>query len=136
MTRSEDPAPVCAVLIGQGSLPGALLEAAAAIVGDVSGAAVVSNTGCSLELLDRELDQATAGFPAGCDIVIFSDLFGSSCSNASRDLKAKRPGAAVIYGTNLPMLIRFFKYRGRKPFRQLVDFLVETGRESVSALND
>jgi mannose/fructose-specific phosphotransferase system component IIA len=136
MTRSEKPAPVCAILIGQGSLPGALLEAASAIVGDNSGVLVISNSGCTLDLLDQRLEQAVASFPPGSKIVIFSDLFGSSCSNAGREIRKRRPGVAVICGTNLPMLIRFFKHRGKKPFRQLVDLLVETGRESVSAPSD
>lgn len=136
MTRSEQPAPVYAVLIGQGSLPGALLESASAIVGDCSGVLVISNTSCSLELLDQRLELAVSSFPPESGVIIFSDLFGSSCSNAGREVRKRRPGVAVICGTNLPMLIRFLKYRGKKPFRQLVDFLVDTGRESVSAPAD
>src|SRR5512138_2795981 len=109
MTRNSETRSICAVLIGQGSLPSSLLEAAAAIVGDSSGATVVSNAGCSLELLDQDLERAIASFPPGSEIIIFSDLLGSSCSNAALSLVKKRPDVALICGTNLPMLVRFFK---------------------------
>ena len=124
---------VCAIITGQGDLPRALLEAARAIVPDVEGVNTLSNLECPIEVLCGRLDLAISNLPEG-DVVVFADMFGSSCANAGLEAKRSHPHIAVLSGTNLAMLVRFLYHRHKKPFAELVPFLVETGKTSVQAI--
>ncbi len=124
---------VCAIITGQGNLPRALLEAARAIVPDVEGVSTLSNLECPIGELCGKLNQAISNLPEG-DVVVFADMFGSSCANAGLEAKRSHPHIAVLSGTNLAMLVRFLYHRHKKPFAELVPFLVETGKTSVQAI--
>jgi mannose/fructose-specific phosphotransferase system component IIA len=124
---------VCAIITGQGDLPRALLEAARAIVPDTEGVSTLSNLECSVGELCGRLDQAISSLPEG-DVVVFADMFGSSCANAGVEVKRSHPHIAVLSGTNLAMLVRFLYHRHKKPFAELVPFLVETGKTSVQSI--
>jgi mannose/fructose-specific phosphotransferase system component IIA len=124
---------VCAIITGQGDLPRALLEAARAIVPDTEGVSALSNLECPVGELCGRLDQAISGLPES-DVVVFADMFGSSCANAGLEAKRSHPHIAVLSGTNLPMLVRFLYHRHKKPFAELIPFLVETGKTSVQAV--
>jgi len=121
---------VCAVLTGQGDLPRALLEAARAIVPDTEGVATLSNLEYPVCELRGRLEQTIRGLPEG-DVVVFADMFGSSCANAGLEVKRKHPHIAILGGTNLAMIVRFLSYRRKKPFAELIPFLIETGRAAV-----
>jgi len=124
---------VCAVIIGQGSLPLALLEAARAIVPDTDGVTTLSNLECPVDELHGRLEQAILGLPEG-DVVVFADMLGTSCANAGVAVKRKHPHIAVLSGTNLAMLVRFLYHRRKKSFTELIPFLVETGKAAVQAI--
>jgi mannose/fructose-specific phosphotransferase system component IIA len=124
---------VCAIITGQGDLPRALLDAARAIVPDTEGVSTLSNIECSVGELCGRLDQAIGSLPGG-EVVVFADMFGSSCANAGVEVKRSHPHIAVLSGTNLAMLVRFLYHRHKKPFAELIPFLVETGRTSVQAI--
>ena len=124
---------VYAVIVGQGDLPRALLEAARAIVPDTEGLSTLSNLECPVAALKARLEQAISGFPEG-DVVVFADMFGSSCANAGLEVKRSNSRVAVLSGVNLSMVVRFLCYRRKKPFAELIPFLVETGKTSVQAI--
>ncbi len=124
---------VYAIVTGQGDLPHALLEAAGAIVKNAEGVSVLSNRECPVSELCGKIEQTISGLPEG-DVVIFADLLGSSCANAGMEAKRTHPRVAVLTGTNLAMLVRFLYHRDKKPFAELVPFLVETGRSAVQAI--
>lgn len=124
---------VYAVIVGQGDLPRALLESAKAIVPDTEGVTTLSNLECPVTELRASLDQKISDFPDG-DVVVFADMFGSSCANAGIEAKRNHPHVAVLSGTNLAMLVRFLYHRHKKPFAELVPFLVETGRTAVQVV--
>ncbi len=111
-------------------MPRALLEAATSIVGSADGVSILSNLNSSAEELDaaltRLLDERSDG-----DVIVFADMYGTSCATTCARLERRRDNVAVICGVNLPMLVRFFTYRGRKKFADLVEFLAETGRNEV-----
>jgi len=134
MTRSEPRASVVsAVIVGQGDLPRALLDSARAIVPDADDVVAISNSECSIDGLAPALEAALQMLPAG-SVVVFADMFGSSCANASRDVVRNHPRVTVVCGVNLPMLVRFLHYRRRKPLAELVPFLLETGKSAVRTL--
>lgn len=124
---------VSAVIIGQGDLPRALLEAARAIFPDTEGVSAVSNLDCQIGELQGRLEQAINDLPEG-DVVVFADMFGSSCANAGFEVKRGRSHVAVLSGVNLSMVVRFLYHRHKKPLAELVPFLVETGRTAVQAI--
>ena len=124
---------VYAIITGQGDLPRALLEGARAIVPDTEGVSTLSNLECPIGELCGRLDQAIGSLPEG-DVVVFADMFGSSCANAGLEVKRSHPHIAVITGTNLAMLVRFLYHRHKKEFSELIPFLVETGRTAVQTV--
>jgi mannose/fructose-specific phosphotransferase system component IIA len=124
---------ISAVVTGQGDLPRALLDAAHAIVADTEGVTTLSNMECEVKELRSRLEEAIIGLPQG-DVVVFADMVGSSCANAGLEAKRNHPHIAVLGGVNLPMLVRFLYHRHKKPFAELIPFLVETGRTSVQAI--
>jgi mannose/fructose-specific phosphotransferase system component IIA len=121
------------VVTGQGTLPRALLEAAGAIVPDTEGVVALSNADRSIVGLGAKLEQTISGLPEG-NVVVFADMFGTSCANAGREVKRNHPNVVVLCGTNLSMLVRFLYHRHRKPFAELIPFLVETGRTAVQTI--
>ncbi len=125
--------PVYAVIIGQGDLPRALLESAKAIVPGTAGVVALSNLDCPIVGLGAKLDQTIAGLPDG-NVVVFTDMFGSSCANAGLEVKRSHSRVAVLSGVNLSMVVRFLCHRHKKPFAELIPFLVETGRTAVQAI--
>jgi mannose/fructose-specific phosphotransferase system component IIA len=128
MTRSE--APVHGIIVGHGDLPRALLDAAGSITGDTSGVTVISNRDYSAAELVRRMIQAIDD--CGSDnVVVFVDMFGSSCSTAGARVRRDRSGVAVMCGVNLPMLIRFLSYRQRAAFDELVRLVQEAGQTAV-----
>lgn len=124
---------VCAIITGQGDLPRALLEAARAIVPDIEGVRTLSNFECAVGELRSRLEQAIMDLPQG-DVVVFADMFGSSCANAGLEVKRSNSRVAVLSGVNLSMVVRFLYHRHKKPFAELIPFLVETGRTVVQAI--
>jgi mannose PTS system EIIA component len=132
MTRSETPAPqpVNAVIVGHGELPQALLSAAASIVGDFEGVTVISNKDYSAAELVARLIQEVDDC-GGNNVIVFVDMFGSSCSTAGARVQRDRAGVAVICGVNLPMLIRFLTYRSRLGFDELLRVTQEAGQAAV-----
>ena len=124
---------VYAVVIGQGELPRALLESARAIVPDAEGVVAISNIDCPVAGLKSRLEQAIRDLGEG-EVIVFADIFGSSCANAGVEVKRSRPDVAVLCGVNLAMIVRFLYHRNKKPLAELVPFLVETGRSAVRAI--
>ncbi|MBN2466506.1 hypothetical protein JXD38_12875 [candidate division WOR-3 bacterium] len=125
---------VHAIIIGQGDLPRAMLEAARAIVPDVDGVSALSNLECQVGELRGRLEQAIMALPDGADVIIFADMFGSSCANAGLEVKRSHSRIAVLSGINLSMVVRFLYHRHKKQFAELIPFLVETGRGAVQAI--
>ena len=124
---------VCAVIVGQGNLPRALLESARAIVPDTEGVTAISNIDCPVDGLKTRLEQAIRELPEG-DVLVFADMFGSSCANAGLEVKRGGSRIAVLSGVNLAMVVRFLYHRHKKPFAELVPFLVDTGRTAVRSV--
>jgi len=135
MTRNDAarPGPVHGIIVGHGDLPRALLDAAASIVGDPSGVTVISNKDSSAAQLVARLIQAVDEC-GGDNVIVFVDMFGSSCSTAGAMVRRDRSGVAVVCGVNLPMVIRFLTYRTKLGFDELVKMVEETGQSAVKPI--
>lgn len=121
MTRSDTRArSVRGIIVGHGSLPDALLDAASSILGRPEGIETLSNQGLSAAELEQRLNRLAEAEP-GNAVVVFVDMFGSSCSTVSLKVQRSRPNLAVVCGVNLPMILRFISHRDRDDFPKLVE---------------
>lgn len=59
-----------------------------------------------------EIRIATEAVDQGAGVVVVTDLFGGSPSNLSH-LACANANCQILYGANLPMLIKLAQYRGR-----------------------
>jgi mannose/fructose-specific phosphotransferase system component IIA len=131
MTRNDAPRrEIIGLIVGHGSLPAALRTAALSIVNTPDALFAISNVSRSAAGLDERLRAAVAEHQEN-DILLFVDLFGSSCSHASAGIEREHPGISAICGVNLSMLVRFLYYRHRLDYSELVDLMHRTGVEAI-----
>ena len=137
MTCASDSGPadvrmpdIIGIIVGYGELPAALRAAALSIVDQPDALEAVSSVSRRAEGLDEKIEEAAARHPDAA-ILIFADLFGSSCAIGSSDFRARHPGTVVLCGVNLAMLVRFLCYRRRLSYKELTEFLLQTGREEI-----
>ncbi len=80
-----------------------------------------------------EICDAADQVDSGDGVVIVTDMFGGSPSNLS--LRACRPEQRkIVYGANLPMLIKLAKSRD-KSVSEAVDVALKAGRKYIDALD-
>ncbi len=104
-------------------------------MGKQEGLSVISNAGLGKEelisALQKKVDQETSGD----GVVIFVDMFGTSCWQTAKKVAAtasgSRPEIAVITGVNLPMLAKFFTRRASLPLSQLVPLVKQEGEKGI-----
>ena len=78
-----------------------------------------------------EICAAADDVDQGAGVVVVTDMFGGSPSNLS--LRACRPqNRHILYGANLPMLIKLVKCRN-KPIEQAVDLALTAGRKYINS---
>jgi mannose/fructose-specific phosphotransferase system component IIA len=77
------------------------------------------------------LVQAVRDAAGDAPVILFIDLASGSCAFAARKVAHERPGTAVVFGVNLPVLLDFVFHRDL-PLEQLVQRLVEKGRSGIS----
>lgn len=104
--------PLIGIVIGHGALADGLVDAVRQITGVGAEALIpLSNRGLAPEALADEAERAAAGRPT----IIFTDMYGGSCTNAARRFARSHPEAVVIGGVNLPMLLDFVMHRDLPP---------------------
>jgi len=126
---------VAGILVGHGDLPRALLKTIESIIGTPDNFQIVSNEQCSLNELKSRIESAIRAL-GNQDIIIFVDIFGGSCANVSKAL-LKQPSQqqlGIICGVSLPMLIKYFQYRERLNFKELLQLLEKTGKDEIRIL--
>lgn len=119
-----------ALIVAHGDLARALLAAVEKLAGPQEGVRTLSNEGCDMETLRARIQQASDELGSG-PLVVFADLFGGSCANASTALIHDRPDWRLVTGVNVPMLVNFFQNRERLPLDETIDLLVSRGRDGV-----
>lgn len=80
-----------------------------------------------------EICTAADTVDTGNGVVVVTDMFGGSPSNLS--LQACQPqNRQILYGANLPMLIKLVKSRSL-PMEQAVEMALEAGRKYINSLD-
>ena len=65
------------------------------------------------------------------DVIVLSDIFGSSFCTGCVCLARDSVHVAVVTGVNLPMLLKVLTYRDRVSLVELVSLACKSGREGI-----
>lgn len=120
------------VVIAHGGLARELLAATEHVVGSLEQAAAVA-TGPSDDLAAKqaELDAAVASVDGGSGVVVATDMFGGTpCNLAIGAMTETR--IEVVYGANLPMLVRLARARNMTAAEAAAD-AIEAGRRYIDS---
>ena len=122
------------VIVAHGGLAAEYLAAVEHVVGQQSGiVAIAIEANHDRAAKELEICKAANSVDTGDGVVVVTDMFGGSPSNLS--LRACQPDQRrIIYGANLPMLVKLAKCRN-KPVPQAVDLALAAGRKYIDALN-
>lgn len=114
------------VIVAHGGLARELKLAMEHVVGRRPGVVAISTEpDDDLTAKQGEIDEAVAAVDAGDGVVVVTDMFGGTPCNLA--IGACRPNdVEVIYGANLPMLVKLAKCR-EKPLKEASQCAVAAG---------
>ena len=122
------------VIVAHGGLAREYLAAIEHVVGQQDGIrAITILAEDDRTAKQNEICDAAEAVDKGEGVVVVTDMFGGSPSNLS--LPACRPqNRRILYGANLPMLIKLAKSR-RLPLVDAVDRALSAGRKYIDTQN-
>ena len=122
------------VIVAHGGLAKEYLAAIEHVVGAQQGIRAISIAADhNRQDKEREICRAADDVDTGDGVVVVTDLYGGSPSNLS--LPACKPGnRRILYGANLPMLIKLAKSRN-KPVPDAVRAALEAGKKYIDSHN-
>ncbi|MEM6489140.1 MAG: PTS fructose transporter subunit IIA [Pseudomonadota bacterium] len=120
------------VIVAHGSLAAALLEALEHVVGRQQGAvAIAIEPSDDLHARQREINDAVDGADVGAGVVLVTDMFGGTPSNLALGAISSA-SVEVVYGANLPLLVKLAKSRER-PLADAVRAALEAGAKYIDS---
>ncbi len=122
------------VIVAHGGLAREYLAAVEHVVGKLNSVRTISiGPEDDRESKQAEICAAADSVDLGDGVVVVTDMFGGSPSNLS--LRACRPtDRKIIYGANLPMLIKLAKSRHR-PVPEAVAAALAAGRKYIDSFD-
>ena len=122
------------VIVAHGGLAREYLAAIEHVVGAQSGIEAISIAAeHDRPAKQAEICSAAESVDSGDGVVVVTDMFGGSPSNLS--LMACQPaGRRILYGANLPMLIKLAKSRN-KSVGDAVRAAMDAGRKYIDSQN-
>ncbi|MGE4324779.1 MAG: PTS sugar transporter subunit IIA [Pseudodonghicola sp.] len=122
------------VIVAHGGLAKEYLAAIEHVIGKQPGMVAISiEPEHDRDAKQREICVAADAVDTGDGVVLVTDLFGGSPSNLS--LRACTPSdRRILYGANLPMLIKLAKSR-QLPIGDAVRDAMEAGRKYINSRN-
>jgi len=122
------------VIVAHGGLAREYLLAVEHVVGRQSGIrAITIENDYDKSAKEDEIRAAADEVDRGDGVVIVTDMFGGSPSNLSLPACGKS-GRKIIYGANLPMLVKLAKSRS-KPVGDAVDGALHAGRKYIDCID-
>ena len=121
------------VIVAHGGLAREYLAAIEHVVGKQAGMRAISieydhNRGAK----QAEIAAAADEVDTGNGVIVVTDMFGGSPSNLSLPACAS-PNRRILYGANLPMLIKLAKSRGLT-LQDAAEVAMESGRKYINSL--
>lgn len=122
------------VIVAHGALAREYLAAVEHVVGRQPGIEAIGiEADCNRADKQAEICAAADAVDKGAGVVMVTDMFGGSPSNLS--LRACQPeNRRILYGANLPMLIKLAKSRSL-PIGDAVRNALEAGRKYIDSQN-
>lgn len=122
------------VIVAHGGLAREYLAAVEHVVGKQKGILAISiEADHDRGQKQQEIMEAADAVDTGSGVVVVTDMFGGSPSNLS--LRACAPDdRRILYGANLPMLIKLAKSR-HLPIADAVRNALEAGRKYIDSQN-
>jgi PTS system mannose-specific IIA component len=122
------------VIVAHGGLAREYLAAVEHVVGKQKGILAISiEADHDRGQKQQEIMEAADAVDTGSGVVVVTDMFGGSPSNLS--LRACTPDdRRILYGANLPMLIKLAKSR-HLPISDAVRNALEAGRKYIDSQN-
>lgn len=122
------------VIVAHGGLAKEYLAAVEHVVGKQSGMRAISiDPDHDRAAKQAEICAAADSVDTGDGVVVVTDMFGGSPSNLS--LRACNPSdRRIVYGANLPMLIKLAKSR-HKPLNEAVTAALAAGRKYIDSFD-
>lgn len=119
------------VIVAHGRLAAEYLAAMEHVIGEQPGTKAISiGAECDRGERQRAICDAVDEVDAGYGVVIVTDMFGGTPSNLA--LKAcENQDRRVIYGANLPLLIKLGKLR-RKPLNDAIEQAITAARKYIN----
>jgi PTS system mannose-specific IIA component len=122
------------VIVAHGGLAAEYLAAIEHVVGSQTGIQAISiKADHNRADKEREICLAADAVDKGEGVVVVTDLFGGSPSNLSL-LACKPENRRILYGANLPMLIKLAKSRN-KSVPDAVRAALEAGKKYIDSQN-
>ena len=121
------------VIVAHGGLAREYLAAMEHVVGKAPGTAAVAidaDDDCGLK--QAEIDAAVAAVDQGEGVVVVTDMYGSTPANLAMGACRKAPERRVLYGANLPLLVKLAKLR-HHPLDEAVASALTAGRKYINS---
>ena len=123
------------VIVAHGGLAREYLAAVEHVVGPQQGMRAISiEDSHDRSLKQAEICAAADAVDDGNGVVVVTDLFGGSPSNLSLMACSGGSERRIVYGANLPMLIKLTKSRDLA-VPEAVAMALDAGRKYINALN-
>lgn len=118
------------VVVAHGGLARELLAATEHVVGPLDGAEAVSTEPADdLRAKQAEINAAVGRVDVGAGVVVVTDMFGGTPCNLAIGAMAD-DSVEVIYGANLPMLVKLAKSR-HHAVDAAIEEALEAGRKYI-----
>lgn len=120
------------VIVAHGGLAREYLAAVEHVVGKQEGVlAVTFEADCNRICKQTEISDAVDAVDDGQGVVVVTDLFGGSPCNLSLEA-CRAEQRRIVFGANLPMLVKLAKSRGR-PLDDAVQAALTAGRKYIDS---
>jgi PTS system mannose-specific IIA component len=118
------------VVVAHGGLAPELVAAVEHVVGQLPQVRAVSTAPADdLRAKQAEINEAVASVDSGDGVVLVTDMFGGTpCNLAIGAMLSEQ--IEVVYGANLPMLVKLAKMRER-PLHEAIDAAIDAGRKYI-----
>ncbi len=122
------------VIVAHGGLAREYLAAVEHVIGHQDGLRAISiEPDHDRRSKEREICEAADAVDAGAGVVVVTDMFGGSPSNLSL-LACSPTDRRILYGANLPMLIKLAKSRDL-PVAEAVSAALAAGRKYIDSFD-
>jgi len=119
------------VIVAHGRLAHEYLAAMEHVIGKQDGARAISiGAECDREERRQAIFDAVEEVDTGYGVVIVTDIFGGTPSNLALSA-CETQNRRVIYGANLPLLIKLGKLR-RKPLNEAIEQAITAARKYIN----